>query len=59
MAKYIDVTTLIVMFSTTYKNSKLSGEEIAKILQARFGDESSEESKAHASDRSINRPTPK
>ena len=59
MAKYIDVSTLIVMFNTTYKNSKLSGEEIANILQIRYGDESSEESKAHASYRSTDRPSPK
>ena len=48
MAKYIDVSSLVLMFNTTYKNSKLNGEEIAKILQARFGDEGSEESKTNA-----------
>lgn len=57
--KFIDVQTLIVMFSTTYKNSVLKGDEVARILQVRFGDESSEESKVNASYRSNDRLAPK
>jgi len=34
---YIDLEQLIVMFKSTYRNSYLRGDEIAKILEVRFG----------------------
>jgi hypothetical protein len=57
--KYIDIETLIVMFSTTYKNSILKGEEVARILEVRYGREDEEQSKANASYRSNDRLAPK
>jgi hypothetical protein len=37
MTSYIDLEQLIVMFKSTYRNSYLRGDEIAKILEIRFG----------------------
>lgn len=37
MKSYIDLEQLIVMFKSTYRNSYLRGDEIAKILELRFG----------------------
>jgi hypothetical protein len=37
MKSYIDLEQLIVMFKSTYRNSYLRGDEIAKILEVRFG----------------------
>jgi hypothetical protein len=37
--KYIDIDSIILMFKTTYVNSRLTGEEIARILEIRFGSE--------------------
>lgn len=37
MTSYIDLQQLIVMFKSTYRNSYLRGDEIAKILEVRFG----------------------
>jgi hypothetical protein len=51
--RYIDIETIITMFRSTYKNSYLRGDEIARILQVRYGDdESDEQSKVNASYRS-------
>ena len=38
--KFIDIQTLITMFKTTYAHSYLRGDEIARILQVRYGEES-------------------
>jgi hypothetical protein len=40
MASYIDLEQLIVMFKTTYRNSYLRGDEVAKILDIRYGQKS-------------------
>jgi hypothetical protein len=37
MKSYIDLEQLIVMFKSTYRNSYLRGDEVAKILEVRFG----------------------
>lgn len=37
MTNYIDLQQLIVMFKSTYRNSYLRGDEVAKILEVRFG----------------------
>ena len=37
MKSYIDLEQLIVMFKSTYRNSYLRGDEIARILEVRFG----------------------
>jgi hypothetical protein len=37
MKSYIDLEQLVVMFKSTYRNSYLRGDEIAKILEVRFG----------------------
>lgn len=37
MKSYIDLEQLIVMFKSTYRHSYLRGDEIAKILEVRFG----------------------
>lgn len=34
---YIDIEAVITMFKSTYRNSYLRGDEIAKILEVRFG----------------------
>ena len=40
MTNYIDLEQLIVMFQTTYRNSYLRGDEVAKILDIRYGQNS-------------------
>lgn len=48
--RFIEIETLITMFRSTYKNSYLRGDEIARILQVRYGDdEGDEQSKVNAS----------
>lgn len=37
MKSYIDLEQLTVMFKSTYRNSYLRGDEVAKILEVRFG----------------------
>jgi hypothetical protein len=36
---FVDIETIILMFKTTYVNSYLRGDEIARILQVRYGQE--------------------
>ena len=48
MTKYIDIETLMTMFRSTYKNSYLRGDEIARILEVRYGREDEEQSKVNA-----------
>jgi hypothetical protein len=48
MKNYIDLEQLIVMFKSTYRNSYLRGDEIAKILEVRFGQQD-KKSSAYAS----------
>jgi hypothetical protein len=36
---FVDIETLILMFKTTYFNSQLTGAEIARILEVRYGQE--------------------
>ena len=46
--KFIDIETIITMFRSTYKNSYLRGDEIARILEVRYGQEDDEQSKVNA-----------
>lgn len=57
--KFISIDTIITMFKTTYKNSYLRGDEIARILEVRYGREDEEESKVNATYRSNDRLAPK
>jgi len=34
---YIDIDAVITMFKSTYRNSYLRGDEIAKIIEIRYG----------------------
>jgi len=34
---YIDIDSVITMFKSTYRNSYLRGDEIAKIIEIRYG----------------------
>lgn len=34
---FVDIDTIITMFKTTYFNSQLTGAEIARILEIRYG----------------------
>jgi len=40
MAVYIDIDAVITMFKSTYRNSYLRGDEIAKIIELRYGQKS-------------------
>ena len=37
MATFIDIDAVITMFKSTYRNSYLRGDEVAKILDIRYG----------------------
>ena len=37
MAIYIDLEAVITMFKSTYRNSYLRGDEVAKIMEIRYG----------------------
>lgn len=50
MKSYIDLEQLIVMFKSTYRNSYLRGDEIARILEVRFGQQD-QKSAAYAGNR--------
>ena len=50
MKSYIDLEQLIVMFKSTYRNSYLRGDEIARILEVRFG-QKDQKSAAYAGNR--------
>mgnify|MGYP003337480899 CR=1 FL=1 len=47
MPSYIDLEQLIVMFKSTYSKSYLRGDEIARILEVRFG-QGRKEQETHA-----------
>jgi hypothetical protein len=49
MTKFIDIEAIITMFKSTYKNSYLRGDEVARIIEVRYGREDEEESKVNAS----------
>ena len=34
---YIDIDSVIMMFKSTYRNSYLRGDEIARIIEIRYG----------------------
>ena len=36
---YIDIDSVITMFKSTYRNSYLRGDEIARIIEIRYGQE--------------------
>lgn len=38
MPRYIEVASLITMFRSSYRYSALRGDEIARIIELRFGD---------------------
>jgi len=40
MPSYIDIEAVKLMFQSTYRNSYLRGDEIAKIIEIRFGQKS-------------------
>jgi len=40
MPAYIDLEAVKTMFQSTYRNSYLRGDEVAKILEIRFGQKS-------------------
>ena len=37
MPVYIDIESVTTMFKSTYRNSYLRGDEVAKILEIRYG----------------------
>jgi hypothetical protein len=37
MAVFIDIEAVITMFKSTYRNSYLRGDEIARIVELRYG----------------------
>ena len=55
MPQYVDLETLIVMFKTSYKHSTLRGDEIARILEVRFGKDTPEKQKSDAEGSPSNR----
>jgi AICAR transformylase/IMP cyclohydrolase PurH len=52
---YIDIQSVITMFKSTYRNSYLRGDEIAKIIEMRYG-QNDQKSPAYARDSKSNRP---
>ena len=51
---YIDIEAVITMFKSTYRNSYLRGDEIAKIIELRYGQQD-QKSSAYARDSKGNR----
>jgi len=49
MAVYIDIEAVITMFKSTYRNSYLRGDEIARIIELRYGQQE-QKSSAYARD---------
>jgi hypothetical protein len=49
MAVYIDLEAVITMFKSTYRNSYLRGDEIARIIELRYGQQE-QKSAAYARD---------
>ena len=39
MPKYIEISALTTMFRTSYRHSALRGDEIARIIEIRFGNQ--------------------
>jgi hypothetical protein len=52
---YIDIQSVITMFKSTYRNSYLRGDEIAKIIELRYG-QNDQKSSAYARNSKSNRP---
>ena len=52
---YIDIEAVITMFKSTYRNSYLRGDEIAKIIELRYGQQE-QKSSSHARDSKSIRP---
>ena len=46
---YIDIDSVITMFKSTYRNSYLRGDEIARIIELRYGQQN-QKSSAYARD---------
>ena len=46
---YIDIEAVITMFKSTYRNSYLRGDEIARIIELRYGQQN-QKSSAYARD---------
>jgi len=46
---YIDIQAVITMFKSTYRNSYLRGDEIARIIELRYGQQE-QKSAAYARD---------
>jgi len=46
---YIDIQAVITMFKSTYRNSYLRGDEIARIIELRYGQQE-QKSSAYARD---------
>ena len=46
---YIDIEAVITMFKSTYRNSYLRGDEIARIIELRYGQQE-KKSSAYARD---------
>jgi len=46
---YIDIEAVITMFKSTYRNSYLRGDEIARIIELRYGQQE-QKSSAYARD---------
>ena len=49
MAIYIDLEAVITMFKSTYRNSYLRGDEVAKIMEIRYG-QKDQKSSSYAKD---------
>jgi len=52
---YIDIEAVITMFKSTYRNSYLRGDEIARIIELRYGQQE-QKSAAYARDGKSSRP---
>ena len=52
---YIDIEAVITMFKSTYRNSYLRGDEIARIIELRYGQQD-QKSAAYARDSKDSRP---
>ena len=55
MAVYIDIDAVVTMFKSTYRNSYLRGDEIARIIELRYGQQE-QKSAAYARDSKNSRP---
>ena len=52
---YIDIQAVITMFKSTYRNSYLRGDEVAKIIEMRYGQQE-QKSATNARDSKSSRP---